>query len=99
MEIAAYIALAAAVFTLGFMRVVRHHVDTDNLPPLSDLFARVVLLFVCVGGGAVIGWRIWDAWLGAVVGATGSGGHVVIIHAFARFVSLFTGLRYRDPPK
>jgi len=93
MEIASYIALAAAVFTLGFMRIIRHHIDERHLPPLSDLVARLLLCLVCAGGGAIVGWRIWDVWLGGVLGTVGSGGHVVILHAFVRLISLFTSLR------
>ena len=98
-ELALYIALAAAIFTLGFMRIIRHHIDENHIHPLWDIPARVVLCALCAYGGVLVGERVWDATLGGALAAVGSGGHVVILHAVYRIASILTGFRYKKTEK
>ena len=88
--IAGIIAGGAALFTFGVSRVVRFMTE-----PLGDAeewkvegVARLFLIVVCFGLGALAGWRTWDWVLGGLAGAVGSGASPTLVRYIFKAASV-----------
>jgi len=78
--------IGSAVAAFGVQRRLRWVVDQLPDHPWLELVVTLVGAALCTAGGAVAGWRVWDAWLGAVAGLSGSLGSPWIVAQLGRFL-------------
>jgi len=90
---------SAAVLTFGLGRVVRFSLKGLKHEKLYELLARFTLVLICTGFGAIAGWRVWDAWLGGLAGAVGSGASPMIMHYIMKFVDRFVAVKTAEISK
>ena len=80
------IACSTAVFTFGIARVVRYAIKGHPKEKLLEVGMRLALTLVSAGLGAIAGWRVWDVWLGGLMGLIGSGAAPTLVTILLKFV-------------
>lgn len=83
------IAASAAVLTFGLGRVTRFAFDGTNREKLWEMLSRLGLVLLCTIFGAIAGWRVWDAWLGGLAGAVGSGASPMFMRYLIKLTDRF----------
>jgi len=96
--LAGIIAGGAALFTFGVSRIVRFMTEPlgNREERMVEGAARLALILICFGLGALAGWRVWDWVLGGLAGAVGSGASPTLVRYIFKAVGMLPIFRGSD---